>query len=154
MPRHPPCALSSLTSRKPASQVFDRKMQSIFLPLACSIRFSLLQSCSNHFWVPLDKILVRQPFRAGLPFCFFTSSLFSSQGTPAFRFREPPGNASHFPATSSAFAFLWLLAFGFPFREPVTFRPLSLRTRIAAAPAAGGLKWTRTIDLTLIRRAL
>ena len=43
---------------------------------------------------------------------------------------------------------------GFPFREPVTFGSLSLRTRIACSATAGGDEQNRTVDPLLARQVL
>ena len=100
VPRHSPCALSSLT---------------VFLSsLSQALRFSICQ---------LKNYEIVDSFEPKFVSCsLFTVSIFSFQG--AFRFQQSPSLVS------------WVFL-----QEALPF-------------GSGGLKWTRTTDLTLIRRAL
>ena len=102
VPRHPPCALLSLTSP----------------PL--SSRSAAFLSRSNHARITFGFFLFSQNYSCypiSFAFTFVSSSLSSFQGS---RVGSPP-----------------LYCIG-----------------VSSVTTNGGLKWTRTIDLTLIRRAL
>ena len=167
MPRHPPCALFSLTLRH--------------LYLYKQLRF---QSCFESLLGSLDfwqsARLVANVLPAASLFFF---SLFSSQGTPlrgALRVLIPRLPRS-FLRASLLTAFSPLLPFrGLSSNVPIALKrvlpgaaggglnvsssPLEpLGSRFLSVPIlpgflpfreVGGLKWTRTTDLTLIRRAL
>ena len=110
VPRHPPCALLSLTCS--------------ILSYAC-VQFLL----ESQFWVLIGKICsARLLSQARLPLICFTF----------FRYLYPVFKV---PLTSYK-------------RSRKHACAHSLRVAPKAQYASGGLKWTRTIDLTLIRRAL
>ena len=124
VPRHPPCALSSLTScRLSAACVFHHaritSLGSLYPPCKLLNQKGYLLS-----WLSSLLPCLHQSSHASLLLLF---ALFSFQGAG----RIPSGFASPFHSAVPCF----IPESVFPFR-------------------GGGLKWTRTIDLTLIRRAL
>ena len=152
VPRHPPCALVSLTCPSAFAEVF--------------------QSCSNHSfgfswrhihlvvqWIYLSFGQYRAAVARYHPLCFtfFFVSLFSFQGTPAVGNSRSLRRAFRVVCTTLHAAIahhLFGLAVSCCFcRGHSLFSLYQLQSRFASS-AAGGLKWTRTIDLTLIRRAL
>ena len=128
VPRHPPCALSSLT---------------IVLSIPFVMLESLLGSHCTHREIvkPVSTASCNFSITTSVASLSFDSSLFSSQGTrqqgPAGPIRAPHSSFNEMRRAGRQSA-----GFGI-----VTFASASVLS-------GGGLKWTRTIDLTLIRRAL
>ena len=95
MPRHPPCALISLTSFQPISQLFPL----VWIMLLFRLKF---------FEIVVSLLTLLSIWKLKLfPHCIYFTSLFNFQDS-----------------------------------------------NLSSISACGGHKWTRTIDLTLIRRAL
>ena len=149
VPRHPPCALFSLTC------------PSTFL------KVGVFQSRSNHFWVllavhtPCSSMCIpkfKDTFVRStqtlfvllhILLCFFIQ--FSRYSWRRAVRALPCTYRTPCPRTYSLPLFGRALCFLVP--RVLPFRSVLCGVRIASS-AAGGLKWTRTIDLTLIRRAL
>ena len=141
MPRHPPCALLSLTYSAHAFQ------HAIMLRISLgSLGDEYMPCSSTHIHLLLTIISLQ--LSASLFFLYSVLKVHPAAGMSRSSVTFLPTALSR----SYRLASLWL--FVTPLRGPSLFPVISLGSRHAAAPAAGGLKWTRTTDLTLIRRAL
>ena len=144
VPRHPPCALISLTSLAAflaAGCIALQPGQFWFFPwFSC-----LLLLCFSCFSSSGSSFRLRRPRLSLSRRLLSFSDLIRVFFVPVFGFQ---GTIRAFPALPAALA-------GFP-----SFRPSGLKWALPAALAGfpsfrpSGLKWTRTTDLTLIRRAL
>ena len=151
VPRHPPCALLSLTCQQLLAVVFANHARITFLWVLISFHSRTLQF---NAWVFLFCLF---------GFTFFLFLLYSVFKVPlrgrfrllcahqhSVRYFCPcrsfevslccAGDFAYFVHINTLYVTFALAGFGF--------------CRISPAPAGGGLKWTRTTDLTLIRRAL
>ena len=128
VPRHPPCALLSLTCQKLSLLSLPIMLESLYLGSLASPHLAV--QCVDAFvFAFLEKQSLASPASHS-----FVSSLFSFQSTAALGVSLP----------------LCFSALGC-----VCLRFVScFRRRSASGATGGGLKWTRTTDLTLIRRAL
>ena len=124
VPRHPPCALLSLTCQQLLAVVFANHARITFLWVLISFHSRTLQF---NAWVFCFAFL------ASHSFCFFFIQFSRYRcAVEQFAATVPLGQSLRLTSTLAGLGFC----------------------RISPAPAGGGLKWTRTTDLTLIRRAL
>ena len=148
VPRHSPCALYSLTYT--ALPLFEN---------LCLSYFHSMKYCN----ITLFRYTLQISFKDGLCNVFLFSShlaffsLFSFQGTIFFEFFKTQSSILNFLNTE-----VWILTslYSFPLILFQTRRGAKRCTYVHASDhnevwnKIGGLKWTRTTDLPLIRRTL